>query len=83
MTVVKDSGARATLPPFGEEHEELRETVRNFVGKEIAPLVTTGPPGVTGFAGGRPKPQEVVAYWPALLAREEIESRVVVHVEEA
>ena len=25
-------------------------------------------PGVTGFAGGRPKPQEVVAYWPALLA---------------
>ena len=28
MTVVKDSGARATLPPFGEEHEELRETVR-------------------------------------------------------
>ena len=45
-------------------------------GKEIAPLVTAGPPGVTGFAGGRPKPQEIVAYWPALLAREEVESRV-------
>jgi acyl-CoA dehydrogenase len=39
MTVVKDSGARATLPPFGEEHEELRETVRRFVLKEIAPNV--------------------------------------------
>ncbi|HYQ79786.1 MAG TPA: acyl-CoA dehydrogenase family protein [Solirubrobacterales bacterium] len=39
MTVVKDSGARATLPPFGEEHEELRETVRRFVQKEIAPNV--------------------------------------------
>jgi acyl-CoA dehydrogenase len=39
MTVVKDSGARATLPPFGEEHEELRETVTRFVQKEIAPNV--------------------------------------------
>src|SRR6476620_5794271 len=39
MTVVKDTGRRATLPPFGEEHEELRETVRRFVSKEIAPNV--------------------------------------------
>jgi acyl-CoA dehydrogenase len=38
-TVVKDSGVRAPLPPFGEEHEELRETVRRFVQKEIAPHV--------------------------------------------
>jgi acyl-CoA dehydrogenase len=39
MTVVKDTGARATLPPFGEEHEELRQTVSRFVTKEIAPNV--------------------------------------------
>ena len=39
MTVVKDSGARAILPPFGEEHEELRQTVARFVQKEIAPNV--------------------------------------------
>jgi acyl-CoA dehydrogenase len=39
MTVIKDTGTRATLPPFGEEHEELRETVRRFVVKEIAPNV--------------------------------------------
>jgi acyl-CoA dehydrogenase len=39
MTVVKDSGARATLLPFGEEHEELRQTVSRFVAKEIAPHV--------------------------------------------
>ena len=38
-TVVKDSGKRAILPPFTEEHEELRETVRRFVKKEIAPHV--------------------------------------------
>lgn len=39
MTVVKDSGVRATLPPFDSEHEELRETVARFVTKEIAPNV--------------------------------------------
>ena len=38
-------------------------------GKEIAPLILTGPPSVTGFAGGRPRPSEVVAYWPALLPK--------------
>jgi len=37
--VVRDTGARATLPPFGEEHEELRETVGRFVAREIAPEV--------------------------------------------
>jgi hypothetical protein len=57
-----------------------RGKVERF-GKEIAPLVTAGPPGVTGFAGGRPKPQEVVAYWPALLARDEVERHLVVSVE--
>ncbi len=56
-----------------------RKRVERF-GQEIAPLITAGPPGVTGFAGGRPKPQEVVAYWPALLAREEIERHVQVDV---
>ena len=39
MAVIKDSGARATMPPFGDEHEELRETVGRFVAKEIAPHV--------------------------------------------
>jgi hypothetical protein len=59
-----------------------RRKVERF-GMELAPLVTAGPPGVTGFAGGRPKPQEVVAYWPALLAREVVEGGVRVSVEEA
>jgi len=35
--------------------------------REIAPLILNGPPSVTGFAGGRPKPEEIVAYWPALI----------------
>jgi len=45
-------------------------------GKEIAPLVTSGPPGVTGFAGGRPKAREVVAYWPALIPKEIVEAEI-------
>ena len=39
MAVIKDTGQRSVLPPFGEEHEELRETVSRFVAKEIAPHV--------------------------------------------
>lgn len=46
-----------------------RKAVDRF-GKELAPLVTSGPPGVTGFAGGRPKPTNIVAYWPALIKKE-------------
>jgi hypothetical protein len=37
--------------------------------REIAPLILNGPPSVTGFAGGRPRPEEIVAYWPALIDR--------------
>lgn len=44
--------------------------------REIAPLVLTGPPSVTGFAGGRPQVEEIVAYWPALVSRERIEPSV-------
>jgi hypothetical protein len=47
-------------------HGDSKEDLDRF-GKEIAPLILTGPSGVTGFAGGRPKASEVVAYWPALL----------------
>lgn len=53
------------------------KSVERF-GKEIAPLILTGPPGVTGFAGGRPKPSEVVAYFPALLKKETVNYKVVV-----
>lgn len=52
-----------------------RAAVERFT-KEIAPLILTGPPGVTGFAGGRPKVEEIVAYWPALIPKTEIEAHV-------
>src|ERR687883_247290 len=54
---------------------EDRSAIERFT-KEIAPLILTGPPAVTGFAGGRPKVEEIVAYWPALIPKTEIEPRV-------
>lgn len=48
----------------------------NRFGKEIAPLILTGPSGVTGFAGGRPKASDIVAYWPALLDKKAVKPRV-------
>ena len=44
--------------------------------REIAPLILNGPPSVTGFAGGRPKPEEIVAYWPALIDKREVQACV-------
>jgi hypothetical protein len=59
-----------------------RAPVERFT-REIAPLVLTGPPSVTGFAGGRPAVEEVVAYWPALIDRREIEPHVAVEILQA
>jgi hypothetical protein len=44
--------------------------------RELVPLVLNGPPGATGFGDGRPPVREIVAYWSALVPREEIETRV-------
>jgi hypothetical protein len=52
-----------------------RAVVERFT-KEFAPLVTSGPPGVTGYTTGRPPVREVFAYWPALLAKSAVEARV-------
>jgi hypothetical protein len=48
-----------------------KRAVERFT-REIAPLVLNGPPTVTGFAGGRPKTEEIIAYWPALIPKSEV-----------
>jgi hypothetical protein len=79
-------GYNSTHGPLAKQNNEddineimLRVAVRSQdyasierFGKEIAPLILTGPPSVTGFAGGRPKPSEVVAYWPALISKKAV-----------
>jgi hypothetical protein len=40
-------------------------------GRMVPAVILSGPPGVA-VTGGRPQPQEVVAYWPALVPRERV-----------
>ncbi len=54
---------------------QSRADVERFT-KELAPLILTGPPAVTGFAGGRPKVEEIMAYFPALIPKSLIETTV-------
>src|SRR5262249_35668647 len=55
--------------------DQRREVVERFT-HELAPLVTSGPPGVTGYATGRPAVREVFAYWPALLPKDAVTAEV-------
>jgi hypothetical protein len=80
-------GPIAGPPPEDLPEVQLRIAVRSpdrapverFT-REIAPLVLAGPPTVTGYAGGRPKVEEIVAFWPALIDRREIEPHLRVEV---
>jgi hypothetical protein len=46
--------------------------------RELAPLALNGPPVVTYPAAGKPKVEEVVAYWPALIPKNEVSAQVTV-----
>jgi hypothetical protein len=59
-------------------HDSRREAVERFT-KEFAPLVTSGPPGIAGYATGRPVVREVFAYWPALLDKQAVPPKVQLH----
>ena len=82
-------GASATHGPLAPSSDASDTEVQLRVGvrsdnkaaverftREIAPLVLNGPPSVTGFAGGRPKVEEIVAYWPALIDKTVIRPEV-------
>ena len=80
-------GPLAGPPPEDLPEVELRVAVKSLekapverFSREIAPLILSGPPSVTGFAGGRPRVQEIVAYWPALIDRAAIEPGIEVEV---
>ncbi|MSR31455.1 MAG: DUF1446 domain-containing protein [Gemmataceae bacterium] len=38
--------------------------------REFAPLVTSGPQGITGYTSGRPQVREVFRYWPTTIPRD-------------
>jgi hypothetical protein len=71
--VIGDS--TSNLPANGEvvlrvsARDPKREILERLV-RDMAPLVTSGPPGVTGYTGPRAKPYPVLAFWPTTIARE-------------
>jgi hypothetical protein len=46
-----------------------REVVEYFT-RQLAPLISSGPQGISGYAEGRPRVHEVFGYWPTLIKRE-------------
>lgn len=71
-------------PPFEvvlrvSVRDPSRQAVERFC-REMAPLVTSGPPGMAGYASGRPSPRPAFGYWPTLidgsLVRPKVETRM-------
>lgn len=48
--------------------DHQKEIVERFT-KEIAPMVTSGPQGTTGYISGRPHVRPIFSYWPCLIPR--------------
>src|SRR5215831_4684071 len=70
-------------PPVDPPEVLLRLSVRDpdrakidAFGKLVPAVILSGPPGVA-VTGGRPAAQEVVAYWPALVPRDQVKPRLV------
>ncbi|MDF1545235.1 MAG: DUF1446 domain-containing protein [bacterium] len=61
---------------FGVRDKDVRK-VRDF-GKALSTLILSGPAGMAVTTGGRPKPQLVVAYWPALMHRSRVKAKVLI-----
>jgi hypothetical protein len=49
-------------------HDPRREAVECFA-RQFAPLITSGPAGLAGYAAGRPQVRPVFSYWPTLVPK--------------
>lgn len=56
-------------------HDARRDAVERFT-REFAPLITSGPPGLAGYAAGRPQVRPIYAYWPTLIPKKFVIPRV-------
>ncbi len=87
-SLIECFGAGDVVPGVGVPAESpfevvLRVTVRDVrrpaverFCRELAPLVTAGPPGIAGYAAGRPTPRPAFGYWPALVSRTLVQAAV-------
>lgn len=80
-------GAGAVVPGIESVHSSTECTLRIAVfdprkeaverfSKQIAPLVTSGPQGTTGYTSGRPVVRHVFGFWPCLIARSAVKPQV-------
>jgi hypothetical protein len=44
--------------------------------RELVPIALNGPPSVTGLGTGRPKADEIIAYWPAVIPKDLVKPQV-------
>jgi hypothetical protein len=77
-------GSGETLPGVESRPGELKEVVLRIsvwdkdkkaverFCREISPVITSGPPGISGYAGSRPKSRPVLSYWPTTIDRDRI-----------
>lgn len=73
------SGAVAPHPPevmLRITARDLHRDVLERFTRELAPLITSGPAGLAGYAAGRPSVRPVYAYWPALVPRQLVPATV-------
>ena len=86
-TLVECIGAGAGVPGLSQPPQDLREVylrisvrdrrreaVERFT-RELAPLVTSGPPGIAGYTSAKSAIRPVFAYWPTLVPRDAVTPR--------
>ena len=56
-------------------HDPRREAIECF-SRQFAPLITSGPAGLAGYAAGRPQVRPVFAYWPTLMPKSLVQPQV-------
>jgi hypothetical protein len=49
--------------------QDARREAVDRLARELAPLVSSGPPGVSGYTGSRPRSHPVLAFWPTTIDR--------------
>jgi len=49
---------------------DKNKEVLQYFSKELAPLVTNGAPGLSGYTSGRPKPRPIFGFWPCLIPKD-------------
>jgi hypothetical protein len=55
--------------------DSRKEACERFA-REVAPLVTSGPPALTGYTTGRPHVRPQFGYWPCLIERKNVQQQV-------